>query len=73
MHYEIQSGMEASVQNEKSINIDIVKIQMVKDGSIEYGKNPISKPEDLAELGLKFLKNADREMFILSARSWAKR
>jgi len=65
--------MEASVQNEKSINIDIVKIQMVKDGSIEYGKNPISKPEDLAELGLKFLKNADQEMFILSARSWAKR
>ena len=61
------------MQNEKSINIDIVKIQMVKDGSIEYGKNPISKPEGLAELGLKFLKNADREMFILSARSWAKR
>ena len=53
------------MQKEKNINIDIVKIQMVRDGSIEYGKNPISKPEDLAELGLKFLKNADREMFIL--------
>jgi DNA repair protein RadC len=53
------------MQKEKNTNIDIVKIQMVKDGSIEYGKNPISEPEDLAELGLKFLKNADREMFIL--------
>ena len=53
------------MQKEQNINIDIVKIQMVKDGSIEYGKTPISKPEDLAELGLKFLKNADREMFIL--------
>ena len=45
--------------------IDIVKIQMVRDGSIEYGKKPISKPQELAELGLKLLKNADREMFIL--------
>ncbi len=53
------------MQKETNTNIDIVKIQMVRDGSIEYGKNPISKPEDLAELGLKFLKNADREMFIL--------
>jgi len=53
------------MQKENNTSIDIVKIQMVKDGSIEYGKNPISKPEDLAELGLKFLKNADREMFVL--------
>ncbi len=45
--------------------IDIVKIQMVRDGTIEYGKKPISSPQALAELGLKFLKNADREMFIL--------
>jgi len=50
---------------EQNVKIDIVKIQMVKDGSIEYGKNPISKPQELAELGLKFLKNADREMFIV--------
>jgi DNA repair protein RadC len=53
------------VSKKETTSIDIVKIQMIKDGSIEYGKNPISKPEDLAELGLKFLKNADREMFIL--------
>ena len=53
------------MQEEKNTTIDIVKIQMVKDGSIEYGKKAISKPEELADLGLKFLKNADREMFIL--------
>ena len=53
------------MQGEGNINIDIVKIQMVKDGSIEYGKKAISKPQELAELGLKLLKNADRENFIL--------
>lgn len=54
-----------SVQEGAITKIDIVKIQMVKDGTIEYGKKPISNPQALAELGLKFLKNADREMFIL--------
>ena len=53
------------MQKEASTSIDIVKIQMVKDGSIEYGKKAISKPQELAELGLKLLKNADRENFIL--------
>ncbi len=47
------------------VKIDIVKIQMVKDRTIEYGKKHVNKPQDLAELGLKFLKNADREMFLL--------
>ena len=53
------------MQEEENTSIDIVKIQMVKDGSIEYGKKAIRNPEELADLGLKFLKNADREMFIL--------
>lgn len=53
------------MQTETLIKIDIVKIQMVKDGTIEYGKKQINRPQDLAELGHKFLKNADREMFIL--------
>ena len=57
--------MEEPMQKEENINIDIVKIQMVKDGSIEYGKKAICKPEELAELGFKLLKNADRENFIL--------
>jgi DNA repair protein RadC len=47
------------------IKIDIVKIQMVKDGTIEYGKKAITSPQALAELGLKILKDADREMFLL--------
>ena len=53
------------MQTVDPIKIDIVKIQMIKDGTIEYGKMPITSPQALAELGLKFLKNADREMFIL--------
>ena len=47
------------------MNIDIIKLQVVKDGSIEYGKKPISKPQELAELGLKLVRNSDRENFIL--------
>ena len=50
---------------EKSIRIDIVKVQMIKDGTIEYGKRAIKNPQDLAELGLKFLGKADREIFLL--------
>jgi DNA repair protein RadC len=57
--------MEEPMQREENIKIDIVKIQMVRDGSIQYGKKPISLPEELPELGLKLLKNADRENFIL--------
>jgi DNA repair protein RadC len=50
---------------EKSIQIDIVKVQMIKDATIEYGKRAIKNPQDLAELGLKFLGKADREIFLL--------
>ncbi len=53
------------MQKETTISIDIVKIQVVKDGTIEYGKKPISGPQELAELGLKLVKNSDREMFVL--------
>jgi len=56
---------QGSKKGGRNTKIDIVKIQMVKDGTIEYGKKPISNPQALAELGLKFLKNADREMFLL--------
>jgi DNA repair protein RadC len=56
---------EGSKKGGKNTKIDIVKIHMVKDRTIEYGKKPINNPQALAELGLKFLKNADREIFIL--------
>lgn len=53
------------METEKLTQIDIVKIHMVKDGTIEYGKRAIRNPKDLADLGMKFLKHADREMFVL--------
>jgi DNA repair protein RadC len=56
---------EKHMEKNHSIKIDIVKIQMVRDGTLDYGKKTINGPQDLAELGLKFIKNADREMFLL--------
>ena len=53
------------MQKEQLTKIDIVKIQMVRDGTLEYGKKAIKGPQDLAELGMKFLKHADREIFLL--------
>ena len=53
------------MEMQKLTKIDIVKIHMVKDGTIEYGKRAIRNPKDLADLGMKFLKHADREMFVL--------
>ena len=53
------------MEKEQPTKIDIVKIQMVRDGTLDYGRKTIRSPQDLAELGLKFIKNADREMFLL--------
>jgi DNA repair protein RadC len=56
---------EKNMDKEHLTKIDIVKIQMVKDGTLDYGKKAIRGPQDLAELGHKFIKNADREIFLL--------
>ena len=53
------------MEKEEPVKIDIVKIQMVRDGTLDYGKKAILGPRDLAELGHKFIKNADREIFLL--------
>ena len=53
------------MDKEHPTKIDIVKIQMVKDGTLDYGRKAIRGPQDLAELGHKFIKNADREIFLL--------
>ena len=53
------------MDKERPTKIDIVKVQMVKDGTIDYGKKAIKGPQDLAELGHKFIQNADREVFLL--------
>ena len=38
---------------------------MVRDGTLEYDKKAIKGPQDLAELGQKFIQNSDREVFLL--------
>ena len=53
------------MQKEQPTKIDIVKIQMVRDGTLDYGKKAIKGPQDLAELGQKFIQNSDREVFLL--------
>ena len=53
------------MQKEQPTKIDIVKIQMVRDGTLEYDKKAIKGPQDLAELGQKFIQNSDREIFLL--------
>ena len=51
------------MQKEQLTKIDIVKIQMVRDGTLEYDKKAIKGPQDLAELGQKFIQNADPQWF----------
>src|SRR4030042_3872268 len=53
------------MEKDHHTKIDIVKIQMVRDGTLDYGKKAIKGPQDLAELGLKFINSADREIFLL--------
>lgn len=43
------------------MRIDVVRLEAVKDRTIEYGKRKIKGPKDLAELGFKLLSRADRE------------
>ena len=53
------------MEKEQPTKIDIVRIEMIRDGTLDYGKKTIKGPQDLVELGLTFIKNADREMFLL--------
>ena len=53
------------MEKDRRTKIDIVKIQMVRDGTFDYGKKAIKGPQDLADLGFQFIKNADREIFLL--------
>jgi len=45
--------------------INIVRLEMVKEKSVEYGDSQISQPEDVAKIGFKLLNKADREMFLV--------
>ena len=53
------------MNNKPLEKIDIVKPQTGRDSTLEYGRKTIRCPHDLAELGLKFIKNADPEVFLL--------
>lgn len=46
-------------------NIQVVRVEMVKDKTIEYGKKQIKGLKDIAGIGLKLLKKSDREVFIV--------
>lgn len=45
--------------------VDIVSLKLVKESSLLYKKRTISSPEDGRKLMDKFLKDADREHFIV--------
>ena len=45
--------------------INIVSIKMVREGSILYNVRKIASPSDAAELGRRFLEEADREELIV--------
>ena len=45
------------------MKINIVRLEVVKERSVEYGHKKISSAEDLAKLGQTLLGKADREVF----------
>lgn len=47
------------------MNIEIVKIILVKDRLITCGKNKVKGPEDLASLGHDLIGSSDGEVFLL--------
>jgi len=47
------------------MKIDVVRLEVVKEKSVEYGTRQIRCAEDLADLGQKLIGKADREVFIV--------
>ena len=47
------------------MRIDVVRLEVVRDRTVTYGKKKITQPEDLASLGFKLLGKADREMTLV--------
>jgi len=48
-----------------SKNISIVKLQVIKEGTLNYGIDHVTCSRELAEIGRKFIGDADREIFVL--------
>ena len=57
--------MAVAVAKIPAKRVDIVKIQMVKDGSISYPQRFINTPQDAAQLGRNFLQDLDREAVLV--------
>lgn len=49
----------------RTMNINVVRLEVVKERSVEYGRRKIRSAEDLAELGQKLIGKADREVFLV--------
>lgn len=47
------------------MNISLIRLEMVKDKSVEYENIQLRNSRDLANLGFKLLGKSDREIFIL--------
>ena len=47
------------------MNIDIVRLEVVKEKTIEYERESLRNSLDLANIGFKLIGNADREIFLL--------
>jgi DNA repair protein RadC len=50
-------------QKGEAMHINVVRLEAVKDKTVEYGTRQIKSPEDLAKLGFRLIGNADREVF----------
>jgi len=46
------------------MNIDIVRLEVVREKTVKYGRRKITCAEDLADLGHELISKADREMFL---------
>lgn len=62
--------LELKVAENKTVKlpakrVNVISIKMVREASILYDGRKINSPEDAAELGKKFLEEADREQMIL--------
>jgi DNA repair protein RadC len=45
--------------------LNVVSLRMVKESYFPYQTNLIRSPEDCAKLGMEYLKDADRESFVV--------
>jgi DNA repair protein RadC len=46
-------------------NINVVRLEMVRDRTIAYGKRQVSGPADLAEIGYELLGRSDKESLLV--------